>query len=202
MSILVSHDQKYLFQGTKQIIPGVGSFDHFLQVSYDTVRLSMTQADDGGDYFCEARMGNNQLNQSQPKTLVYCSKYCVKVFPLCQLLTHCNDMCMSLSPTVLPTIMNLPAPMTHTEGERFELVCSLTGIPAPEIRWEKDGSVFLLGDGRRVTNSTGSPLTSVLNINSLALSDAGVYTCSVTNVAGNATRSVRLEVRGEGLHSK
>ena len=50
------------FKGTKQIIPGVGSFDHFLQVSYDTVRLSMTQADDGGDYFCEARMGNNQLN--------------------------------------------------------------------------------------------------------------------------------------------
>ena len=111
-------------------------------------------------------------------------------------------MCMSLSPTALPTIMDLPAPMTHTEGERFELVCSLTGIPAPGIRWEKDGSVFILGDGRRVTNSTGSRLRSVLEINSLALSDAGVYTCSVSNVAGNASRSARLEVRGEGLHSK
>ena len=106
---------------------------------------------------------------------------------------------MSLSPTALPTIMDLPVPLTHTEGERFELVCSFTGIPAPEIRWEKDGSVFILGDGRRVTNSTGR---SQLEINSLAFSDAGVYTCSVSNVAGNATRSVRLEVRGEGLHSK
>ena len=95
--------------------------------------------------------------------------------------------------------MDLPVPLTHTEGERFELVCSFTGIPAPEIRWEKDGSLFILGDGRRVTNSTGR---SQLEINSLALSDAGVYTCSVSNVAGNATRSVRLEVRGEGLHSR
>ena len=106
---------------------------------------------------------------------------------------------MSLSPTALPTIMDLPVPLTHSEGERFELVCSFTGIPAPEIRWEKDGSLFILGEGRRVTNSTGS---SQLEINSLALSDAGLYACSVSNVAGNATRSVRLEVRGEGLHSK
>ena len=85
--------------------------------------------------------------------------------------------------------------MTHTEGDRFELVCTFTGIPAPEIRWEKDGSVFLLGEGRGVINSTGRPQ---LEISSLLHSDAGVYTCSVTNVAGNVTRSVSLKVRGEG----
>ena len=101
--------------------------------------------------------------------------------------------------TAQPTIESLPAPPTHTEGDRFELVCSFTGIPAPEIRWEKDGSLFILGDGRRVTNSTGR---SQLEISSLAFSDAGVYTCSVNNVAGNATRSVRLEVRGEGVSWK
>ena len=100
--------------------------------------------------------------------------------------------------TAQPTIQSLPAPTTHREGDPFELVCTFTGIPAPNIRWEKDGSVFLLGEGRRITNSTGSPLRSQLVINSLALSDAGVYTCSVTNVAGTDTRSVRLEVeRGQ-----
>ena len=81
--------------------------------------------------------------------------------------------------------------MNHTEGDRFELVCTFTGIPAPNIRWEKDGSVFLLGGGRSIINSTGS---SELEINSLALSDAGVYSCSVTNMGGMATRSVRLHV--------
>ena len=81
-------------------------------------------------------------------------------------------------------------------------MCSFTGIPAPEICWEKDGSVFLLGEGRRVINSTGSPLRSVLVINSLLHSDAGVYTCSVSNVAGTDMRNVRLEVRGEGVRWK
>ena len=88
--------------------------------------------------------------------------------------------------------------MNHTEGTRFELVCSFTGIPNPQILWEKGGSVFLLGEGRRVINSTGIPMRSQLVINSLTLSDAGVYTCSVTNDAGMATRSVKLQVRGEG----
>ena len=92
--------------------------------------------------------------------------------------------------------MNLPAPDTNTAGERFELVCMFTGIPAPEILWEKNGSVFLLGEGRRIINSTGR---SALEITSLALSDAGVYTCSVSNVAGTDMRSVRVEVRGEGV---
>ena len=107
-------------------------------------------------------------------------------------------LCISLT-TALPTIVDLPAPPTHTEGDHFELVCSFTGIPAPEIRWERDGSLFLLGEGRRVINSTGR---SQLEIYTLALSDAGVYTCTVSNVADTAARSVRLEVRGEGVHWK
>ena len=101
-------------------------------------------------------------------------------------------MCMSLSPIAEPTITDLPAPDTNTEGMRFELVCTFTGVPAPMIRWEKDESVFSLGVGRRIINSTGR---SALEIESLRISDAGVYRCSVSNVGGMASRSVRLEVR-------
>ena len=61
--------------------------------------------------------------------------------------------------------------------------------------WE-DGSLFLLGESRRVTNTNES---SQLEIDSLALSDAGVYTCMVSNVAGMDTRRVTLEVGGEGV---
>ena len=56
--------------------------------------------------------------------------------------------------------------------------------------------MFLLGEGRRVINSIGR---SQLEIDSLALSDAGVYSCSASNVAGTDTRRVTLEVRGEGV---
>ena len=106
---------------------------------------------------------------------------------------------MSLFPTARPTIVELPAPTTHREGDHFELVCSFTGIPAPEIRWEKDGSLLLLGEGMRIVNSTGR---SQLEIISLLQSDAGVYCCSVSNVAGMDAQTVRLEVRGEGVRQK
>ena len=101
------------------------------------------------------------------------------------------DNCAYVSFIVPPNITDLPPPMTHTEGDHFELVCSFTGVPAPDIRWEKDGSVFPLEEGRRITNSIG---TSKLEIINLTLSDAGEYNCSVTNHAGMATNSVRLEV--------
>ena len=61
-------------QDTELITPSQGNFTSFTQVSYDTVRLTMIQQGDGGDYVCEARMGTNVLNQSQPERLVFCSK--------------------------------------------------------------------------------------------------------------------------------
>ena len=90
--------------------------------------------------------------------------------------------------------------MTHTEGDTFVLVCSFSAIPDPLIHWEKDGELFLLGEGRRITNSTiiNGQGQSQLEINSLVLNDTGVYTCMVSNLAGMAVRSVRLVVGGEG----
>ena len=62
------------FQDTELITPSQGNFTRFTQVSYDTVRLTMIQQGDGGDYVCEARMGTNDLNRSQPERLAFCSK--------------------------------------------------------------------------------------------------------------------------------
>ena len=98
------------------------------------------------------------------------------------------------------TILQLETPVTHTEGDTFVLVCSFSAIPDPLIHWEKDGEIFLLGEGRRIINSTiiNGTGQSQLEINSLVLNDAGVYTCVVLNPARMSTRSVRLVVGGEG----
>ena len=73
-------------------------------------------------------------------------------------------------------------------------MCTFTGIPPPQMHWEKDGSVFTLGEGRRIINTSGR---SQLVINGLALSDAGVYSCLVKNDAGVDRMSVTLEVGGQ-----
>ena len=71
--------QIVFFRGKEQITPGQGSFSNFEAVEgkFD----AMVQVIDGGDYVCEARMGNNELNKSRPVRLVYCSKCWLKHFP-------------------------------------------------------------------------------------------------------------------------
>ena len=78
--------QIVFFRGTEQITTGEGSFEHFTQVSFDTVRLSGPREDDSGDFVCEARMGTNELNRTQPVRLVFCSKCWITAFTLHQLL--------------------------------------------------------------------------------------------------------------------
>ena len=65
------------FRGTEQITPGQGEFTNFQTVNgrFDTIRLTMAQQMDGGDYVCEARRGSVELNRSRPVELVFCSKW-------------------------------------------------------------------------------------------------------------------------------
>ena len=62
------------FLDTELINPGQANSTRFTQVSYDTVRLTVVQQGDGGDYVCEARMETNEVNRSQPERLLFCSK--------------------------------------------------------------------------------------------------------------------------------
>ena len=62
------------FKGTKQITPGVAPFTNLEHLNVDSVRLITAQQADSGIYVCEARMGGRELIQSQPNTLVFCSK--------------------------------------------------------------------------------------------------------------------------------
>ena len=63
------------FKGTERITPGEGNFERFTVVSFDTLRLSGVQEADGGDYVCDARIGDHVLNRSQPVNLLFCSKW-------------------------------------------------------------------------------------------------------------------------------
>ena len=63
----------------------------------------------------------------------------------------------------------------------------------PAVTWQKDG-VNIITDNRTVEfkNVDGSDFT--LQISDLEEGDAGVYRCSISNLAGSDSREVRVEV--------
>jgi len=108
--------------------------------------------------------------------------------PVCVCLFVCLCVCavppeMSLSHDEYTVIVDNPILMS----------CEVTGIPAPQVTWTshgedvadvKDASVFhVLANG-------------ALRINHVTTNDSGMYECVATNVAGNATMAVTLNVQG------
>ena len=66
----------FFYKGTEQIFPGVAPFNNFESVNgeNDTVKLTVTQQADSGDYFCKAKNGSVVVGESPPKSLMFCSK--------------------------------------------------------------------------------------------------------------------------------
>lgn len=86
--------------------------------------------------------------------------------------------------------MSLPPALSVTQGESVTIDCQSTGIPAPAISWQKDGS-NLLTSQRVLIDANG-----VVNILGAISVDAGIYTCTAQNPVGNATANTSLNVIG------
>ncbi|NXK97014.1 HMCN1 protein, partial [Formicarius rufipectus] len=88
----------------------------------------------------------------------------------------------------------VPSEVGALQGQGVQLLCRARGVPAPRLRWLKDGkphqTLTVLGDAPcRV-----SPDGSTLNISSALSSDTGKYTCVATNAAGEEDRIFNLNV--------
>ena len=79
------------------------------------------------------------------------------------------------------------------QGSTLQLECDVTGLPSPNITWLKDGGRVLPTQDGRVT----FPAPSSLKVMFVTSADGGSYTCQAQNVAGTATQSVDVQVRGE-----
>ncbi|KAH3791376.1 hypothetical protein DPMN_144860, partial [Dreissena polymorpha] len=97
---------------------------------------------------------------------------------------------LRLTVQVPPQIGEASRLLTFTVDETASLQCTAIGIPAPTIRWLKDG--------RELENSHKYNITSggTLIIRSLKEEDTGSYLCSASNIAGQATqeRLIRIQV--------
>lgn len=74
--------------------------------------------------------------------------------------------------------------ITTLDGNRVSLLCDVSGVPDPQIKWEKDGTeVQRGGKSYSIETSVGS--------------DRGNYTCIASNIAGKAKATSRLNVLGK-----
>ncbi|XP_044123231.1 hemicentin-1 isoform X1 [Neovison vison] len=97
---------------------------------------------------------------------------------------------VKLNVHVPPKIQRGPKLMKVQAGQRVDISCNAQGTPLPVITWLKDGSAALVDGVRLVSNSDGT-----LSIDPALLSDASVYTCVATNMAGSDETEITLHVQ-------
>ncbi|KAK9400403.1 leucine-rich repeat-containing protein 4 [Crotalus adamanteus] len=96
-----------------------------------------------------------------------------------------------------PFIMDAPRDLNISEGRVAELKCRTPTMSS--VRW-------LLPNGTVLSHASNHPRISVLNDGTLnfsqvLLTDTGLYTCMVTNVAGNSNASAYLNVSTAELNT-
>lgn len=96
------------------------------------------------------------------------------------------------------SVTQLSNPIIRNEEIRLE--CSADGFPASNFTWTYNGTTDLtklsrMPDSRhRVLQSRGQ----ILTVNRAEYSDAGLYTCTATNIAGTNSASISVVgIRGK-----
>ncbi|XP_041098662.1 hemicentin-1 isoform X2 [Polyodon spathula] len=99
---------------------------------------------------------------------------------------------IELSVYAPPTLKPRPSPeqdvLNPSAGASITLHCEAEGVPEPEVTWYKNGLQLEPGNGLH-TSQHG------LEIQEVQVVDSGLYTCKVSNLAGQVDRTFRLTVR-------
>ncbi|XP_036791689.1 hemicentin-1 [Oncorhynchus mykiss] len=90
-------------------------------------------------------------------------------------------------PTLKPRLDSESEFVTPQMGSSVTLRCEARGIPEPEVTWYRNGLQLAAGNGLKVDQQT-------LEIMGVQMADGGIYTCKVSNVAGQVDRTFRLTV--------
>ncbi|XP_067391212.1 hemicentin-1 isoform X2 [Emydura macquarii macquarii] len=82
-----------------------------------------------------------------------------------------------------------PIEISVTAGEDVTLPCEVKSLPPPIITWAKEMQLISPFSPRHTFLPSGS-----MKITETRVSDSGMYICVATNIAGNVTQSIKLNV--------
>ena len=97
-------------------------------------------------------------------------------------------------------IFESPMDTVANISDSVSFTCSASGIPLPSISWFKD-DLPLDPDSVNITVTTNGTfsVSSVLTLDSLQLSDAGVYSCNASHeTSGTAISQFTFTVQSKG----
>ncbi|KFO28580.1 Hemicentin-1 [Fukomys damarensis] len=97
---------------------------------------------------------------------------------------------VKLSVYVPPKLQHGPKHVKVQVSHRVDIPCNAQGSPPPVITWSKGGQT-ILADGEQHIIHPGGTLT----ISQAMLSDAGIYSCVATNIAGSDEAEITLQVQ-------
>jgi len=80
---------------------------------------------------------------------------------------------------VHPEFIRNPKNSTVIERQNVTLQCEVYGIPAPDVRWTKEGGAVNIADQRINVSLAGN--TSSLTIVNVVQADQGLYRCVANN---------------------
>lgn len=83
----------------------------------------------------------------------------------------------------VPTITIWKNAVIAVNGRQVDLYCDADGYPEPYVAWVKGGTVL--------QNTTTS---KTLRITHILTSQAGIYTCTATNIGGSVSHSIDVTV--------
>lgn len=99
---------------------------------------------------------------------------------------------ISVPPTILQDGLTKEFKTLQNTTVQFE--CPVLGTPTPEIMWSKNRTPILDSPYKNLQVSKNGRRLIISNIKT---DDASTYTCTATNIAGQATEQYILQVHGK-----
>ena len=130
-----------------------------------------------------------------------CSCYCLQLHAHVQYTLSVNM--LQKHHSLIHSFTTGPAEITITPentavpfGESATFTCTAVGEPQPTTSWEFNGQTLTTDDKYNISSSNMG-FTSTLVILDLVETDAGVYTCNVTNTYGDDSAAAQLVVQSK-----
>lgn len=105
---------------------------------------------------------------------------------------------MEDSQALKPSFIKPPSDREVTEGHQVRFDCRVSGRPAPEVLWYRNGMQVCDDNAHKILVNEGG--LHALQINDSQTSDAGLWTCVVRNKSGECRCDVNLKVVGKFAH--